>query len=104
MSALHADDLDPDILRLVVETVFVPPKLPQEDHSEEIQQRLNTALCGTLVGAALDLLRDVPSSHRSLWMNMIKMVELAGRAAEVPFEEAELEQIFSNMAIGGTSI
>lgn len=104
MSTLHADDLDSDILHLVVETVFVPPKLPQEDHGEEIEQRINAALCGTLLGAALDFLRDVPSSQRPLWMNMIKMVELAGRAAEVPFEKAELEQIFSDMAIGGTSI
>ena len=104
MSTLYADDLNSDVLRLVVETVFVPPKLPQEDHGEEIEQRMNAALCGTLVEAAQDFFRDVPSSQRPLWMNMIKMVELAGRTAEVPFEKAELEHIFSNMAIGGTFI
>ena len=104
MYTLSAKDPDPDILRFVVENVFVPPKLPQEDHSGQIEQRMNVALCGTLVGAALDFLRDIPSSQHPLWMNMIKMIELAGRAAEVPFEEAELQRIFSDMAIGGTSI
>ena len=104
MSTLSAKDPDPDILRLVIENVFMPPKLPQEDHSGQIEQRMNVALCGTLVGAALDFLRDVPSSQHPLWMNMIKMMELAGRVAEVPFEEAELQRTFSDMAIGGTSI
>jgi hypothetical protein len=31
-------------------------------------------------------------------------MELARRAAEVPLEEAELQRVFSNMAIGGMSI
>ena len=104
MSTFSVNDPDTDILRLVVETVFVPPRLPQEDHSEEIEQRMNVALCGTLVEAAQDFLRDVPSSQRPLWMNMINMMELAGRAAEVRFEDAELQRIFSNMAIGGMSM
>jgi hypothetical protein len=104
MSTPSAKDPDTDTLRFIIENVFVPPKLPQKGHSEQIEQMINVALCGTLVGAALDFLRDVPSSQHPLWMNMIKMMELAGRVAEVPFEEAGLQRIFSNMAIGGTSI
>ena len=104
MSTPSAKDPDTDTLRFIIENVFVPPKLPQKGHSEQIEQRINVALCGTLVGAALDFLRDVPSSQHPLWMNMIKMMELAGRVAEAPFEEAGLQRIFSNMAIGGTPI
>ena len=104
MSTPSAKDPDTDTLRFVIENVFVPPKLPQKDHSEQIEQRMNVALCGTLVSAALDFIRDVPTSQHPLWKKMIKMVELVGRVAEVPFEEVELQRTFSNMAIGGTPI
>jgi hypothetical protein len=35
---------------------------------------------------------------------MIKMMELARRAAIVPFEEAVLQRVFSDMAVGGMFI
>ena len=100
MSTLTADD-DSDILRLVIDHVFSPPKLPQKEPSEEIKQKTNVALCNCLIRAARDFLQDVPSSQRPLWRHMIKMMELARRAAEVPLEEADLQRVFSNMAIGG---
>ena len=104
MSTPSAKDPDTDTLRFIIENVFVPPKLPQKAYGEQIEQRMNVALCGTLVGAALDFLRDIPSSQHPLWMKMIKMMELAGRVAEAPFEEAELQRIFSKMVIGGMFI
>jgi hypothetical protein len=104
MSLHPADDPDSDILHLVVENVFVPPKLPQEDPGEQIKQRMNVVLCNNLIGAARDFFPDVPSSHRPLWMHMIKMMEFARRTAEVPLEEAVLQRVFSNMAIGGMSM
>ena len=104
MSTLFVDDPGSDILRLVVENVFMPPRLPQEDPGEQINQRMNVALCDSLIEAARCFLQDIPSSQCPLWRDLIKMMELARRAAEVPFEEAELQRIFSNMAIGGMSI
>ena len=89
---------------MVVETVFVPPRLPQEDSGEQTERRVNVALCHSLVEATRDFLPVVSSSERHLWMNMIKMMELSCRAAEGPFAEAELRDVFSNMAIGGMSI
>jgi hypothetical protein len=100
-SSYHSDS---DILRLVVETVFVPPRLPQEDSGEPTERRVNVALCHSLVEATRDFLQVISSSERPLWMNMIKMMELTCRATEGPFAEAELQEIFSSMAIGGMSI
>jgi hypothetical protein len=101
MSTLIADNPDSHILRSVVEHVFMPPKLPQKDLGDQIEQRTNILLCDNLLEAARDFLPDVPSSQTSLWMNMIKMMELARRAVEVPLEEADLQHVFSSMALGG---
>ena len=95
---------DSHILRLVVEHVFMPPKLPQEDPGDQIKQRTNVALCDNLLKAAQDFLSDVPSSQRSLWMHMIKMMELARRVADAPLEEAGLKHVFLTMAIGGMTL
>jgi hypothetical protein len=108
MSILTANDPDSNVLLSVVEHVFMPPKLPQEDPGDAIEQKMNVALCDHLIGASQvflqDALQDVSPSQRSLWENMIKMIKLARRAADIPFEEAELQGVFSNMAIEGMSI
>jgi len=98
------DDPHSDILRSVIEHVFLPPRLPQAGPSEETEHKTNAALCNSLVEAARDFLQIVHSSQRPLWMHMIKMMELAGRAAKVPFEEGDLQHVFSDMAVGGMSI
>ena len=99
-----SDDPDPDILKLIVETVFVPPKLPQKDFGEQTGQIVNVALCDSLVEAMRDFLPVVPSPERPSWMQMIKTIELARCTAEGPIAEAELQNVFLNMEIGGTSI
>jgi hypothetical protein len=104
MSILPAYDPNFDLLRLVIEHVFMPPKLSQEDPGEQIEREMNVALCDNLIRAARDFLQDIPPSQHLLWMHMIKMMSLARRAAKVPFEEAELRRVFSDMAIGGMSI
>jgi hypothetical protein len=104
MSIITADNFDSDSLRLVVDHVFLPPKLPQKDPGEYVEQRMNVALCNSLVEAAQHFLQEVPPSQCPLWTQMIKMMKLAHRAAQVPFEEADLQRVFSNMAVGGMSI
>ena len=99
MSIPTVDYPDSNVLRSVVEHVFMPPELPQEEPEEQTVRETNVALCHILIEAALDFLQDVPSSQ-----HVIKMIELARRAAEIPYEEAELQSIFSNMTIGGMSI
>lgn len=98
MSISTADYPDSDILRSVVEHVFMPPKLPQEEPDEQIVRETNVALCHILIETARDFLQDVPASQ-----HVIKMIELAHRAAKFPYEDAELQSIFSNMMIGGMS-
>jgi len=100
MSILIANNPDSHILRSVVEHVFMPPKLPQEDPGDQIKQRTDVALCDNLLEVARYFLPDIPSSQSS-WVHMIKMMELARSAVEVPLEEAVLQDVFSNMAIGG---
>jgi hypothetical protein len=98
------DGPDPDILRSVIEHVFLPPRLPQAGPSQETEHKTNVALCNSLVEAARDFLQIVIYSQRPLWKHMIKMMELAHRAATVPFEEADLQYVFSDMAVGGMFI
>ena len=99
-----SDDPDSDILRSVIEHVFLPPRLPQAGPSEETEHKTNVAICNTLIEAARDFLQNVISSQRPLWKHMIKMMELARRAATAPFEEADLQHVFSDMAVGGMFI
>jgi hypothetical protein len=98
------DEPDSDILRSVIEHVFLPPRLPQAGPSEETEHKTNVALCISLVEAAREFLQNVPFSQRPLWNHMIKMMELARRAAIAPFEEADLQHVLSHMAVGGMFI
>ena len=104
MTALIDDSLDSNILRSVVEHVFMPPKLPQEGPSEQAEQKLNVALCNFLIGAGRDFLRNLRSPQSSLWVHMIKMMESAYRAATAPFDESDLQGALSDLALGGTFI
>jgi hypothetical protein len=97
-------DPDSETLRSVIEHVFSPPRLPQAGPSEETEHKTNVALCNSLVEAARDFLQIVPSSQLLLWKHMTKMIELTRRAAIFPFEEAELDHVFSDMTVGGTFI
>ena len=99
MSAPTDNDPDSHILRSVVKHVFMPPKLPQEDPGDQMNQKTNLVLCDNLLEAAQDFLSDVPSSQISLWKQMIKMMELALRAVEAPLDEAGLQHVFSNIAL-----
>jgi hypothetical protein len=96
------DNLDPDILRSVIEHVFMPPKLPQWGPDEETEQKTNVALCDSLIEAAQDFLQIIPSSQSPLWKHMIKMIQLARRAAKVPLKTADLQHALSDMTLGGT--
>ncbi|KAI0290847.1 hypothetical protein B0F90DRAFT_1913825 [Multifurca ochricompacta] len=93
-------DFDPGALRSVVEHVFMPPNLPQASPGELAEQNMNVALCRLLIEAAQTFLQNLPSSQRPAWMHMIKMMELARRAAEVPLEEADIQRSLSNMVLG----
>ncbi len=105
MPALTANDSDSDILRLVVEHVFMPPKLPQEDPGEHIEQKTNVALCDNLIDAARGFfLPGVLSSQHSLWTRVIRMMEIIRHAAAVPFDESKMQRVFLNMEIGGMSM
>jgi hypothetical protein len=101
MSDPTPDDPDSDVFRSVIEHVFMPPKLPQAGPCEQAELQTNVALCDSLLDAARDFLKSLPPSQRPLWMHMIKMMELARRAAKVPFEEVDLQRALSNMVTGG---
>jgi hypothetical protein len=104
MSVPTTDNLDSKILHSLVEHVFMPPKLPQKHPGKEVERKTNVALCDSLIGAAQDFLQGLPSSQHLLWTPMITMMKLARRAADVPFEEADLQHTLSDLAIGGIPI
>jgi hypothetical protein len=101
MSIPTTDNLDSDIRRSVVEHVFMPPKLPQKHPGEETERKTNVALCDSLIEAAQDFLTNLPSSETASWMYMIKMIELARRAASAPWKDDDLQRALSDMAVGG---
>jgi hypothetical protein len=101
MPAPTTDNLDSDILCSVIEHVFMPPKLPLKHPGDETERKTNVALCNSLIEAAQAFLKIIPSSESSLWMRMIKMMEMARRAAETPFKKDGLRRVLSDMALGG---
>ena len=103
MSVPTTDNLDSDILRSVVEHVFMPPKLPQRGPDEETERKTNVALCNSLIEAAQDFMKTLPSTECLLWIHMIKMMKLARRTTKhAPLKEDDLQCMLSNMALGGT--
>ena len=90
-----------NILRSVIEHVFMPPVLPQMHPGEQIERKINVALCDSLIEAAQDFRPNLPSSESPLWMHMIKMMELARCAAKAPFKRADLQRALSGLALGG---
>jgi hypothetical protein len=103
MSIHPTDHLDPSILTSVVEHVFMPPKLPRYPPGEKTERETNLALCDSLIDAAQQFLQILPSSESPLWMQMIKMIQSARRAAKVPLKDVELQRVLSDMAFGGMS-
>jgi hypothetical protein len=97
-------DPDSTTLHPVIEHVFMPPKLPQEDPGEHIEEGINVALCNNLIDAARDFFQILPPLQYPLWARMIKMMEFVRRTAAFPLEEADLQRALSDMAIGGTPI
>jgi hypothetical protein len=102
MSIPTTDNLDSDILRSVVEHVFMPPKLPQSHPGEETERTTNVALCNSLIEAAENFLTNLPSSETASWIYMIKMMELVRRAASAPWKDDDLQRALSDMVVGGT--
>ena len=102
MSTLASHGSD-SVLYSVIQHVFMPPKLPQEDPGEDTEQKTNVALCNNLIEAAQKFLQSLPASESPLWIRMIKTLELVRLAATVPFNGADLQRVLSYMTIGGTS-
>jgi len=69
-----------------------------------MEQKVNVALCDNLIEAAQDFIQNVHPSQSPLWTHMIKMMKLTRQAATASFKEADLQRVFSDMAIGGTSM
>ena len=100
MSVFAPDYLNSKTLRLVVDHVFMP-MLPRILPRRQKEQKTNVALCDSLIDAAQDFLQFLPLSEGPLWMQMIKMIKLARRAAKAPFNEGDLQRVLSDMGIGG---
>lgn len=105
MSRPIADlDIDPNILRSVIEHVFMPPKLPQVGQDHGAARELNVAMCDILIEAAQNFLQNLPYSQRPQWGHMIKMMELVRRAAKFPLGIAAVQRTLSDMTDGGASV
>ena len=101
MSVFAPGYLNSEVLRLVIDHVFMP-MLPRELPPRQKEQKTDVALCDSLIDAAQDFLQFLPPLEGPLWMQMIKMIKLARRAAKAPFKEGDLQRVLSDMGIGGT--
>ena len=104
MSYPTTDNLCSDILRSVIEHVFMPPKLTQNHPDKETERETSVALCILLIEAAQDFLKILSSSESPSWVHMIKMMELARDTANGSLKKDELQRVLSEMAVGGTYI
>ncbi|KAH8992935.1 hypothetical protein EDB92DRAFT_1815714 [Lactarius akahatsu] len=93
-------DIDSDVLRSVVEHVYLPPKLPQEAPAEEAEVETNIALCHILTHAAAAFHQYLPPSQELVWIRMQKMMGSIYRSARTPLVEAELEGALTDLAVG----
>ncbi|KAI0296910.1 hypothetical protein B0F90DRAFT_1819762 [Multifurca ochricompacta] len=96
-----ATDIDSGVLRTVIENVFVPPKIPQKAQSVEAELGTNTALCHTLIQAASAFNKLLSPDQQLEWVHMIKMIFFALQVAKGSLSEMDLQQILSNLAVGG---
>ncbi|KAH9056881.1 hypothetical protein EDB87DRAFT_1155391 [Lactarius vividus] len=98
--SLSLTDIDSDVLRSVVEHVFLPPKLPQESPDEEAERGTNMALCHILIHAAAAFRPYLPPSQELVWTRVQKMMRSIHRSARAPLIEAQLQGVLSDLAIG----
>ena len=94
-------DNDLNALSSVVNHVFMPPKLPQEAPSEQVEQDSNVALCCLLIHSAKHFFQYLPLSQRLMWMHIVNMLKLAWRVAEGPFAVDDLQDVLSKLSTKG---
>jgi hypothetical protein len=99
--SLSLTDLDSDVLRSVVEHVFLPPKLPQEASKADAERETNVALCHILICAAAAFRQYLSPSQELVWARMQKIMGYIYRAATTPLVEAELKGVLSALSAGG---
>jgi hypothetical protein len=99
--SLSLTDLDSDVLRSVVEHVFLPPKLPQEAPNADAERGTNVAPCHILIHAAAAFRQYLSPSQELVWARMQKMMGFIYRAASSPLVEAELKGALSALSAGG---
>jgi hypothetical protein len=97
--SLSLTDLDYDVLRSVVEHVFLPPKLPQEAPKEDAERGTNVALCHILIHAAAAFRQYLSPSQELVWAQMQKMMKSIYQVANAPLAEAELEGVLADLAV-----
>jgi len=101
--SLSLSDIDSDVLRSVVEHIFLPPKLPQEAPTGEAERKTNVALCHILVQAAAAFYQYLSPSQEFVWTRMERMMKSIQRTATTPPVERELRSAFSDLVVGGGS-
>lgn len=99
--SLSLTNIDSDVLRSVVEHIFLPPKPPQEAPAEEAERGTNVALCCILVHAATAFRQYLSLPQKIVWNRMLKMMEYIYRAAKAPLVEADLGVALSDLDVGG---
>ena len=99
--SLSLTDLDSDILRSIVEHVFLPPKLPQVAPKGDLERGTNVELCHILINAATAFRQYLPPSQKLVWDRMPKMMDSIYQAANAPLVEAKLEEVLTGLAVNG---
>jgi hypothetical protein len=89
-----------DELHYVVDHVFLPPKLPQEDDSSDSN---DAALCDLVCQVAKAYCNDLPASKQGRWAPILKMLDNIHTFHKSSLSDNQIVSAMQDMQPGGIS-
>ncbi|CAE6369605.1 unnamed protein product [Rhizoctonia solani] len=96
-----ATPLDPYILRHLSYHVFMPPKLPQKEQAEELQQSVDLGIIQSVIESSQQFGTKIEAS--SQWILIKRMLQRLYKYIEAPLEAARLAKDLTSMKPGDIS-
>lgn len=92
---------DTQRLQYLVNHVFMPPKVPQED---DYNAKNDGELCGTVLKCAEDYVRHLPAEKHFLWNRVARILRRLRDLHASNFNSQTLKSLLSEMVSGGDSL
>jgi hypothetical protein len=89
------------ILLALAQHVSLPPQLPQQADSNDLERTMGVWLCRLVVFAIKKFCKDQSDVDREVWSRLSAMVEFLGSTVELPLERQSLSKGFASLEPGG---